>query len=56
MPEVAGRVTPSKKASMLKGLVNSRKRKLTVQGAGVQMLPPGCSISDPSYSIKDVEK
>lgn len=37
MPEVAGRVTPSKKASMLKGLVNSRKRKLTVQGAGVQV-------------------
>lgn len=52
MAEPEGRVTPSKKAGILKTKM-SRQRKLVVQGAGVQMLPPGCSISDPSYSIKD---
>jgi len=51
MEAPAGRVTPSKKAFMLKTLSTPR-RKLTSQGGGAQMLPPGCSISDPSYSIK----
>lgn len=46
------RLTPSKKAYMLK-VLSKAPRKLAPQGAGVQMLPPGCSISDPSYSVKD---
>ncbi|GBF87299.1 hypothetical protein Rsub_00010 [Raphidocelis subcapitata] len=52
MAQPAHRVTPSKKARMLK-VLSTPQRKLAAQGSGVQMLPPGCSISDPSYSIKD---
>jgi hypothetical protein len=45
----AAKLTPQKKVAILKTLTAPR-RKLAEQGAGSQMLPPGCSISDPSYT------
>ncbi|KIZ07213.1 hypothetical protein MNEG_0745 [Monoraphidium neglectum] len=50
--KLVNRVTPRKKAAMLK-VLSTPRRKLVDQGAGLQMLPPGCSIKEPSYSIKD---
>lgn len=37
---------------MLK-MISTPRRKLSAQGGGLQMLPPGCSISDPHYSMSD---
>jgi hypothetical protein len=45
------RVTPSKKAAMLK-VLSTPKRKLAPQGGRAELLAPGNSISDPTYSIK----
>ena len=46
------RVTTTKKVAILRTLSGKPRRELAPQGAGAQMLPPGCSMSDPSYTIK----
>lgn len=43
---------PSKKAMYLRISTKARATPLEPQAAG-GMLPPGCSVSDPHYSIKD---
>jgi hypothetical protein len=51
MEQPLKRATPSKKAFMLKTLSTPR-RKLSAQGGGMEMLPPGNSVRDPHYSVK----
>jgi hypothetical protein len=46
----ASKVKPAAKRAMLR-VLSGNKRKLSAQDAGPQMLPPGCSISDPKYSV-----
>ncbi|GBF99185.1 hypothetical protein Rsub_11630 [Raphidocelis subcapitata] len=52
LDELAQRVTPSKKAAMLK-VLSTPRRKLKPQGGVAELLAPGNSISDPAYSVKD---
>ncbi|KAF8056005.1 SPAC4A8.02c [Scenedesmus sp. PABB004] len=46
-------VRPSKRAQWLKVTTRKHASPLEPQGSGAGLLPPGCSMSDPHYSVAD---
>lgn len=54
MPEPKNAARPSKRAAFLKLSTRRSNTPLEPQGGGRgDMLPPGCSMSDPHYSVRD---